>query len=864
MVKLSGRVRIEFTDLEGRETRSPVEQSNVIFNQTLLDILAYVPRNIFYYSGRGFGGNYTNIVILSDDTKPDPGNSNWTGVLAGGYVPNGVNSPIWYESITPNFIEIQNRIDAVPTPRTFYSVGLGGGQNLCRTLLTIPCTQDAFQILNIYYQIQVENTQGQRLSSRFIKDFGGSLIGAKLCNHFELGTSYCDANNSSYSYIDIQQDVGLIDSSNRRQWDNTSVVSSHYKYKESITFQIQQSGVSGTGDEYIGWIFNSMLTGLSNNIQPNTKFIAGSGVESVNSAYRISRFKAKTINIDPTKPVFQPPFQKVWSHRTESTVPFFDVDKAAMGSSYPTTSGIWTGRWPELYKFNVTTGGDIGIATYNFSKRLHLGFNGNAYSDRTVICPFRNPNTPAATGMHGWRYEDNDLLRWSNTQIIQYDQTGVTLLDLVSGAYQNWGATTTPSLPVTALRQAAVDPTNNLIYCACRNTGLWIINVAAKTINQAVSIACYGVDVGRNNVTFAIFEGSLRKSTNWSASLVLSYTGLTDGHWNRTYFLKVDPSNANDQMAIVIDSPSNPGNQRLVVWYDASTTVTSGGFDHPYVSQWAASLDVSEKTGFWAINQFKLFFSSANIVYIATVSVQSVNHSVWGQRNLYKIAFYNDFLITYGGIIDVNNTTRNSYSAFDSAAILHMQGGIVVMSNGVRQLFTDNNYCYENYGWDGSKWVLGNSGSKATHTDAQALIEGLQIAWVKGNNPPYFQSGDFYTQGICNGTWKDDATTIYFENFWYTRPVYFDVAVPDGVTVPAGLTYTLPATNNPEFYLIETDSINELASFTLNGIPVATIYVNGESPGSGEVSVNGATGIVTFNTANQGQTFAGTYAWIGS
>ncbi len=857
MVKLSGRVRIEFTDLEGRETRSPVEQSNVIFSSTLLRMLAYDAYSIFNEGG------YTAIALIGDSSAPDPGFPFWTDQIVTGYIAGGVTSPIWYESVTPNFGEIQNRIDAPSTPRTFHSVGLVGyNARLCRTLLTIPCTQNLFEVLNIYYQIQVENISGQRLSSRFTRDFGGRLFAQKYCTHHVLGTSYCDV--PAQAYIDIQQNSELITNNfQARQWDSTNIINSHYKYKESVLFQIRQSGISGNQDECVGYIFNSMLTGQSNYIGANEHFVSAY-TEGTNSAYRISKYKSKTVNIDPSKPVFQPPFQKIWTHRAGSSVPFFDVNNAAIGSSYPNTHGDWTGRWPELYKFNITANGDMGAATYNFSKRLHLGFNGNAYSDRTVICPFRNPNTPAATGMHGWRYEDNDLLRWSNTQIIQYDQTGVTLLDLTNGAYQNWDATTTPALPVTALRQSAVDPTNNLIYCACRNTGLWIINVATNTISQAVSIACYGVDVGRDNVAFAIFEGSLRKSTSWSTSLTFSYAGLTDGHWNRTYFLKVDPSNANDQMAIVIDSLSNPGNYRLVVWYDASTTVASSGFDHPYVGQWTTSVDVSDTGGFWATFQFKLFFGSANIAYIATVSTQSVNHSVWGHQNLYKIAFYKDFLIAYGGIVDASNTTQNSYDGFNSAAILHMQGGIVVLSNGVRQLFTDNNYCYENYGWDGSKWVLGNSGSKVTHTDSQALIEGLQIAWVRGNNPPYFQSGDFYTQGICNGTWKDNATTIYFENFWYTRPVYFDVAVPDGVTVPASLAYTLPATSNPEFYLIETDSINELASFTLNGISVATIYVNGESPGSGEVSVNGATGVVTFNATNQGQTFAGTYAWIGS
>jgi hypothetical protein len=857
MIKLKGKIRIEFHDIYGNQTQELVEETNLIFNQTYLDILGVKPNALF---------REAYILISSTSTPPNFNDTAITNILASGSVPGGVISPIWYESVTPNFGEIQNQIAAPATARTFYTVGLArpfgiGRKDLTATLLTISCTQNAFEILTIYYRIEVFNSRGERLSPRFTRDFGGAIFGRKECFHGMLGASYCNA--PTKIYIDPLQDSGIIDTRFPEQrWGEASIISSHYKYKENRTFKIAQSGIPGDTDEFIGVIFNSLLTGTSNVILPNNTFIAGNYTENTFSAYRISSYKAATINIDPTKPVFQPPFQKIWSHRVNAPLPFFDPNNAAAGTAYPSIAGTWAGKWPELYRYTITFAGAMGVSQYRFSKRLHLGFNGNAYSDRTVICPFRNPNTPSSVGMHGWRIEDNDLLRFSDTQIVQYDNTGVTLLDLMDGNHTIWDATTTPILNVTKLRQCAVDTTNKLIYCACRDTGLWIIDVINGTTAQ-LPTPCYGVDVGRNNVAFAIFEGFLRNSTNWNTDLTFVYTGLTNNFWSRAFFLKADPSNANDAIAIAIDSPSTPGSSRRVVWYNATTTLATTGYDSANVKQWAASMDVSDTGGFWAIASNKLIFGSAGISAIASPPVQNLTHSVWGNVNLYKISFYDDSFISGSAIINSSNVSQNAYTSLGTTAtVLHLQGGIVVLSNALRQLFTDNIYAWENYGWDGSSWVLNNTNSKPTHTSSDLLIQGLVIQWNAGT----FQLGDFFTQGILNGTWKDNATTVFIENFWYTKAVHFDVALPTGLTVPAIAPYEIvfPAASNPVFLRIETDSVNILNKFTLNGIAVPTIYVNGEMPGAGELTIypTAPNGKAVFNAADAGKIWAGTYSWI--
>lgn len=857
-MKLTGIIRIEFHHKDTlQETRSPLTQTNLIFDQTYLAILGSTPNPVFSNAA---------IYISGQTTAPQLSDTNSTDVLAEGFVPGSVTSPVWYESVEPNFGEIINQINAPGVDRTFYTVGLKTGSTFwCATLLSIPCTQQAFEVLTIYYKIQVQNTAGERLTSRFTRDFGGALFARKTCNHLILSTSYCNPPTQEYTdaFIGVapsEQIISLEGFGQRFAWDDAEIVDSHYKYKESLTCQIAQSFPPGI-DQNIGWIFNAMLTGSSNSLEYSAGYVGGNYTENTSSVYRISRYTSKTINIDPLKPVFQPPFQKIWSHRASAPLPFFDPINTAIGSNYPEVGGAWQGKWPELYRYTITT--DTG--DYKFSKRLHLGFNGNTYSDRVLSNPFRNPNTPAAPKMHGWRNEDNDLLRFSDTQIVQYDATGVTLLDLMSGNYSNWDATTTPVLSVTSLRQCAVDVTNKLIYCACRDTGLWIINVTSNTTIQQVPTPCYGVDVGRNNVAYAIFNGFLSASTNWLTNLPFTYTGLTDSNWSRALFLKADPEHISDRLAIVMNSPDTPN--RRVIWYEGTTSTSYAGLDDSNINQWAASLDVSDTGSFWATAGLRLNFGDDSTGAIASPPTQSINHSVWGNVNLYKIAFYNQYLITNTAIVDTNNTFINNYAEIGTTgAIIHLQGGITVFTNFLRQLFTDNNYCWENYGWDGSNWVLDNVNPKPTHSTTDALIQGLTIKWVQGADAPFSQSGDFFTQGILNGTWKDNATTVYYENFWYTKAVHFDEVLPSGLTVPLVPPYEIPfpAASNPVFLRIETDSLNELNKFTLNGIVIASLYANGETPGPNEITIVPTTSSARaiFNSADVGKTWGGTYTWI--
>jgi hypothetical protein len=194
-----------------------------------------------------------------------------------------------------------------------------------------------------------------------------------------------------------------------------------------------------------------------------------------------------------------------------------------------------------------------------------------------------------------------------------------------------------------------------------------------------------------------------------------------------------------------------------------------------------------------------------------------------------------------------------------------MVGGILCLGYRMQSIAPQTySATWESFGFVGGAWISGNTTTKVTHTSSDALIDGLQISFANGTSAPHFVAGDEYLTTMCLGTLKDNSIATYYENYWYTRPVYFDVAVPAGVVVAAGVDYQLPAALSSTFLRIESDSIDYLAAFTLNGVAVLKVWVDGTAPNAGEVRINPTTGMVTFNAADVGKTFAGTYSWVGS
>ena len=846
-MRITGSVEIRRVDSVTGEIVEVIKQNNLIPAASLLGVLDWNGSPTYFGNRR--------ISISTSTTTPTIFNSTLTNIIATGYIPAGVTSPTWHPAIDPPYGQIQNRIDFTGASRTFNSVGLtdlGSTNNqgnvsattLAYLKLDTPCTQGATEFLDIFYRIQFTNNGGGQgfLGNDARHDFGKRLfvalsvfsigefgMSAGFVSPFNLNLTYDGlfASSGNYLYRDLPSLVG---------WGSGSgAVSSHYKWKYVA---------SHDRDTYVGNIYNTILQ--------------GTGLQT-KKAYTASKIDYP-----------QEPFQTGFWHSSAAPTPFFDASHPGTSNGIPTLAGNWTGKLPELFKLTITDTGAVGMATYRLSVRKHLGFNGSNYTDLAVGTPFRNPNAAAHPRHHGWRKENNDLLRWSNTQIVQYDDTGVTLLDIFDGTFTTWDSLSSPVLGATQIRQVAVDPANNLIYVACRNNGLYTINTSLNTVTLQLNNPCYGVDVGRNGRTFAIIDDGLYSSSNWASPETFSFIGISDGNWSRVFFLKADPENLNDQIAIVADNAG--GTNRRMVWWQALNSTAVLGYEGSELKKYPASLDVSNTGSFWAggvnllLRTFKFTYGTTTVEGLGSngsLAVEQFTHSLWGDDYYFKIDFFNGSLITADGLISPANTSVVTYTSLgNTPTVLHLDSGIVLYAS-MRQLFTDNAYCWTDYGWDGSNWVAGNSNSKTTHAGAEALINGITVAWANGANPPHFTATNYFTQGICYGLWKDNATSLDYSSAWYSIPVTFDQ--PVNLVIPSTAPYTLTlsdATTHPTFIRIETDT-PQLHKFTINGVTVTQIYTDGAVPAPGEISmVSSGNGVLTFNAADAGKTLGGIYTWL--
>lgn len=829
MLQLKGSARIEVRDSRNGELKDVRSQENLIFDQTLVDLLNWEVNSLF---------GSANISISTQQTTPTPGNRQLTQIIGTGAVPSGATSPQYYPQVSPPFGEIRNIINATGIPRTFYTVGLttlssaDTQANLttnayCYLLLSLPCTQGQFDFLDIYYRIEFLQT-GQRLTPEAVVDFGGDCFNLRRFRISDLYCSFCKRPTQNYKNLNATTQAFLANVSaalNPNNWTNGTIVSSHFKFRQTLS----QNEAFG-----IGTILCLVLTGNS----------ATNG-----NAYRWEQYPKTT-------PIQNGFFQKAGSNR-----PFFDP--VNFGSSQgkiflsEQSAGSWGDRFPELYQIQIQASGATGVATYRFRRRKHLGFSGNTYTDLSLPSVFRNNTQPAADGMHGYRIEDCDPQRFSATQIVQYDINGVTLLNLINGNFQNWDSTTNPALPCTQIRQVVTD--GSKIWVGDRSAGLYEIDPVANTVVQRIGTQCYGVDVGRSGKVWALVEGGLRNSDDWLLNRTFIFTGVSDNNWSKVQFLKADPENVSDRIALMVDA--GVGSYR-VVWWDAVSTTAVTGLNSTNLKPFPSSFDVSDTGGFWASQGLRHNFGNATTSALNAINSQTLTHSIYGSQALYKVSFFNDFLIASNTLVNTANVAQSTYTPITGTTALHMDGGIVLLSTTMRQLFTDNAYCWQQYGWNGAAWELNNANARTTHATDQALINGLQLKFQDGATAPHFFATDFFSVAVCHGLLKDSATTLYWQSAWYTKPVFFDVPVPGGVTVPAGLIYAFPAASDPNFIFMETDS-PKLYNFAIAGVTVPTVYTDGTTnPAPGEVTINSA-GFARFNAADVGKTFTGTYAWVG-
>jgi hypothetical protein len=842
-MKLKGIVEITVHNENGISYQNT--QENLIPDNSWVEILG---TNAFpnYFGSR-------RISISTSISTPVATNNQVANVIG---TCAQLSPPVYIENVDPPFGTIFGQIAPVGITRVFSTVALtalaaGNVQVVASTtayavlLLLTPCTQGPSDFVTISYFIQFVDAVGDTFPNKKLNryDLGRCLMGFGTYNIGSLGAFPCTPLPLS-AMSDIPSSI--VRAALPPAYASQTLNALNFKWNYQLLADVNTLN---------GVIFNGMSQGIAN--------------DSIRG-YAITKY-----------PYDKDPIQTGFKQSASGNNPFFDSSNIASGQGTATMSGTWTGKFPETYRITYTTGGDVGTSAYRISLAKHIGYQGNTFTCADVNSIYRTPGVKYAPTLHGWRNEDFDIHRLDNTRVVQYDLTGVSVVDIMSGVLLNFDSASLPLMPCTNIRQVAVDTINLIVYVACRDTGLWTIDILANTSVNTVTTPCFGVDVGRLNIAVAIFNGSIRRSTNWATLLPFTYSNIT-ADWARVRFLKSDPQHPNDRIAILAD---NGAGVNQIVWHQFSDNVSvAGGISGTPPSigalvSYPASLDVSDTGSTWMVfrftndtNQILLtsisygtsVFGTQFSAFGLTISPSPSYIPVFANQIFSKISFFQDSAL--GGFSLVGGTTVLNYPDFpttfgrtqNTSFAIFMDSGIIICTNFMRQIFTGNALFWTEYGWDGAAWVPGNTNSKTTQLTADPLINGLTIAFTNGASPPHFISGEKQIQGVNNGILKDNATTLELRTAWYSKPIRNEVIPPTSITA----SLNLPCFGNPLFRRVDTDSFQG-HRFFINGVAATKVWLDGTAPAVSEVSIltNGSA-TITFNVSDVGKTLTGNYIWI--
>ena len=522
---------------------------------------------------------------------------------------------------TPYVVEFKAQFQPPTTTRTIYSLGftgqIGAYSPASMVTLSTPCTQVGSvpgpgQTLVITYRIQIlpaVSTTGSlpvgKSADRYYAESFASL------NYTADGLTSIKGGATSLGYVDpvwnsnVPDDLGVhllaagrfhcINGpySSGTSTINGSVTASRYSPNLSSYFRYGTTVHSTTtSNEFgVGAIYGAMMYGAASN--------------AWNSVYGVTG-----LYTSPTVAQDWEPVQNIFNHSAGGTEPFQQVSALATGSGAVNATGVgtWTNpNWPEYYRISIANTGDVGTARYSLSQRSISGFTAN--SSGTVgtgsswtsspsplsITPSCSVNTPQGgvhdatltpTGsfhykrVHPNRYEHvlGNVVKQDDTSIVTWDTTGVTRYNLKDNVYTPWDATTTPALPVMNIKSCACDTVGN-VWVACSVTGLWKIDVASNTVSNITTFdtvttaSVHAVEVGLGNKIFVVVAGGIFSSadsgTTWVAES-FSYVGISDGNWDRVYWIKIQRNSPSYRMAIMYSD--NAGGTGTTVWWSTAAT----------------------------------------------------------------------------------------------------------------------------------------------------------------------------------------------------------------------------------------------------------------------------------------------------
>lgn len=356
-------------------------------------------------------------------------------------------------------------------------------------------------------------------------------------------------------------------------------------------------------------------------------------------------------------------------------------------------------------------------------------------------------------------------------------------------------------------------------------TRVHMIKADPSHVNHRLAIVHHRGTV--NTVFIDWWDTSLSGGTAIAGpQLAVLPTSLTQMDWSPRYMhtrrdtwfnmLQVSPT----QNKWAASRPTSAGGRHRPAYFTyGTTTVTAGGTDL-YGNHTGSVFETDEDgnesilvydySGDWRNSRIG-FFKSSGVYSWNTVQLTDQEYRISEAVRHSHLCYLGNGVGIYR--VGYNNGTIGSapgeyfIGAFGAADIPN-GGGL-------------HNMLWDEYGWNGSQWVKGHSGSKAFHGTEEDLIDGLKIKFDDASGTQTFVATDYYTTGIVNGVWLDGSTTVS-----HTFSLYYGRKLVENAT---DIEFnTLPATVSPSYYTYS----NNYQTTTVNFINLTTNVTN-DSANSG-------------------------------
>lgn len=889
MTIVKGQVRMEFVDVRsGLQTREPLTFYNQITEHFYADLVSLTPATnpLAAIKSGSLLARDNRIGVSNNSTPAIAGQYTVIGNIKGSSVtlcqtknhPNVDNFP-WTNRPTesPPYTEIFNVLPyPETTTRTFQTVFLARSASIADSIAVYayvvapePIVQGNYEIINLYYKII--NASEDRLdlvTPSLDRDILNSLfaesnstgVGSTTFSNPELVSFPVPAQD--YKYL---RTTGVITTGGTDIYKATRLAN-HFTHLINLTIPPRDPSLYY---DFVGRIINSVGVGV------NT---------TTNSYYQIQKFEI---------PALSSRYQGYFPHNASATTPFVDVSvtpKPASGRGLLNFGGLWTGTLPDYYQITITQTGSVGQARYKLQRKRHTGFVGNTYTSGKLRIPYINHFISTFQRFHG--FNNSNFIRVSDDKVASWDADGLCIIDLRDGEYVIYDAGT--GLNVTDITQITTDATitdinagtnATKIWVGCRNTGLWEINLVNDTITQLVTDPCYAVDLGYQQKVFAVFGGvapRLSNSDDFTTALTLNATPITSD-WAGVRFIKCDPNSSVFEMLIKYGS----GNTSL--WWSTSSTAGITGptiiasnqnsFDCSDTDSTWFGLTTGSLSGFSVHSVVKLTPSATSATTITTTqgTACAPNPCIIGNKLLVQYGTittgnvgqaYSLHNTSNGALINrfdyIGSTWRSSLLTSNNNYLIYM-GRTLTLYGSISENYADlvsafnvSTYAFESYGWNGSSWVLGETGDKVTHSDEQPLLDGITISFVDAESGTSFVGTDYYDVYYCDGLLKSNTRTFNYDQYiCYRERVSAAITADQNLTVPAAAPYTvkLPVATggiSPDLrFLVAYNLVGSLFEFKLNDVS-ATVNLSGQIPSAGQVTVS-SDGTMTFNAADAGK-----------